>query len=429
MLAWQGRPEEAEPLIQHSERIVTPEIEPGAAIGVCFARAILELARGRDQDALAAARAVERLAARLATPDLVVPRARALQLLALTRLGDTEHAEQALAGLEEQERERGDLRVATAALRLAQDDPQAAAATLAPVLDGSASMFPWEWPAGAFLLEASAQDALGDQIAAGRALEHALDLAEPDGALLWFLVHPVPGLLERHTGHRTAHAALIAQVLSLLARPPASSGMASAPGRRGLGEWNPRLTEPLSSSEIRVLRYLPTNLTAPEIADELSVSRNTVKTHMRNLYAKLGTHRRAEAVTRARDLGLLATWACSRPRPAAPASACAEAWPRRRRTSRFPGHRAAGPAPRLDALPFCRRREDCRRIPLVRPDETEPSHTPARSTCSHPSPTPALTQVKYEIPRLRGHMRVIYAFPMTGADAGPCAYTGKPSPQ
>jgi len=55
-----------------------------------------------------------------------------------------------------------------------------------------------------------------------------------------------------------------------------------------------------------VLRYLPTNLTAPEIAGELYVSRNTVKTHMRRLYAKLGTHCRAEAVTRARDLGLLA---------------------------------------------------------------------------------------------------------------------------
>ena len=96
-------------------------------------------------------------------------------------------------------------------------------------------MFPWAWLAEAFLLEAIAQDALGDQIAAGRALERALDLAEPDGALLWFLVHPVPGLLERHTGHRTAHAALIAQVLSLLARPPASSGMASAPGRLGSG--------------------------------------------------------------------------------------------------------------------------------------------------------------------------------------------------
>jgi LuxR family maltose regulon positive regulatory protein len=66
------------------------------------------------------------------------------------------------------------------------------------------------------------------------------------------------------------------------------------------------LAGPLSDSETRVLRYLPTNLTAPEIAAELSVSLNTVKTHMRNLYAKLGVHRRAEALSRARDLGLLA---------------------------------------------------------------------------------------------------------------------------
>jgi LuxR family maltose regulon positive regulatory protein len=64
--------------------------------------------------------------------------------------------------------------------------------------------------------------------------------------------------------------------------------------------------EPLSQTEIRVLRYLPTNLSAPEIASELYVSPNTVKTHMHHLYVKLGTHRRAEAVTRARALGLLA---------------------------------------------------------------------------------------------------------------------------
>ena len=64
--------------------------------------------------------------------------------------------------------------------------------------------------------------------------------------------------------------------------------------------------EPLSNSEIRVLRYLPTYLSAPEIATELSVSTSTVKTHLRNLYAKLGAHSRAEAVERARALGLLA---------------------------------------------------------------------------------------------------------------------------
>ncbi len=65
------------------------------------------------------------------------------------------------------------------------------------------------------------------------------------------------------------------------------------------------LLEPLSGSEVRVLRYLPTNLSAPEIARELSVSPNTVKTHIKHLYAKFGTHHRAEAVDLARALGLL----------------------------------------------------------------------------------------------------------------------------
>jgi LuxR family transcriptional regulator, maltose regulon positive regulatory protein len=55
-----------------------------------------------------------------------------------------------------------------------------------------------------------------------------------------------------------------------------------------------------------VLRYLPTNLPAPEIARELSLSVHTVRTHMRHIFAKLGVHRRTEAVTRARALGLLA---------------------------------------------------------------------------------------------------------------------------
>ena len=64
--------------------------------------------------------------------------------------------------------------------------------------------------------------------------------------------------------------------------------------------------EPLSRAETRVLRYLPTNLTVPEIAGQLYLSANTVRTHMRHLYDKLGAHRRHEAVDRARALGLLA---------------------------------------------------------------------------------------------------------------------------
>ena len=168
VLAWQGRPEEAEPWVQLGERTVTAEAEPAAAAGVCFSRGVLELARGRDRDALAAFQAGERLAGHLDAPNSGVPRARAVQMFVLVRLGDTERAEQALAGMEERERERGDVRVATAALRLARDDPDTAAAALAPVLDGSASEIPWTWLTLAFLLEASARDALGDQGAASR---------------------------------------------------------------------------------------------------------------------------------------------------------------------------------------------------------------------------------------------------------------------
>jgi LuxR family maltose regulon positive regulatory protein len=177
--------------------------------------------------------------------------------------------------------------------------PRAASATLAPVLDGSAPLIWPNWPgwlAQAYLLEAIACDALGDPPAAASALERALDLAEPDGALAMFVLHPAPGLLQRHARQRTAHAALIADILSLLA------GRRSAPPPAGPA---PPL-EPLSDSEIRVLRYLPTNLPASQIAGELYVSVHTVKTHMKHLYAKLGTDTRAEAVARARALGLLA---------------------------------------------------------------------------------------------------------------------------
>jgi len=119
---------------------------------------------------------------------------------------------------------------------------------------------------------------------------------------LWFLLHPAPGLLERNARQGTAHAALIARILDILEGK--SPALPSAGPRPPL--------EQLSGSEIRVLRYLPTHLSAPEIAGELSVSTSTVKTHLRNLYAKLGVHSRAEAVESARALGLLAPSARSR---------------------------------------------------------------------------------------------------------------------
>ena len=75
-----------------------------------------------------------------------------------------------------------------------------------------------------------------------------------------------------------------------------------------------RHLEVLTNGETRVLHYLPTNLSAPEIADELYLSVNTVKTHQRHLYQKLGARSRTQAVEQARALGLLAP--ISRKRPA-----------------------------------------------------------------------------------------------------------------
>jgi LuxR family maltose regulon positive regulatory protein len=306
-LTGQGRLEEAEPWVQRAERTVRADAEPAVAVTVHSVRGLLELVRGRDADALAAFRAAERLAGRLAAPHYLVPQARARQLQALVRLGEIEQAERALADLGEEDRDRGEVRVATAVLRLAQGDPGEAAAVLAPVLEGSAPVADRAqvWLVHSFLLEAIARDTLGDPGAAERALERALDVAEPDGVLFPFLLHPALGLLERQARHRTGHAALIAEIRSLLAgRTPAPPPAAVRPP-----------LEPLSDSEIRVLRYLPTNLSAREIANELYVSTNTVKTHMHHLYAKLGTHRRGEAVERARALGLLAPSARRLPGP------------------------------------------------------------------------------------------------------------------
>jgi LuxR family maltose regulon positive regulatory protein len=294
-LAWQGRLDEAEAWLQRAERTIRPEAEPAAAMGVQYIRGQLELTRGRVADAVAAFQATQRLAGHLAAPQLIATPARAWLVHALVRLGDPERAEQVLAGFGERDRDRGEVRIATAVLRLAQHDPDAATVALAPVLDGSVVSWP-TWLVQAFLLEAIARDALGDPAAAGRALERALDRAEPAGAVLTFLMHPAPGLLERHARQRTAHAALLAQILDLLA--------GNRPAPRPAGPRPP--LELLSKSEVRVLRYLPTHLSAPEIAGELSVSTSTVKTHLRNLYAKLGVHSRAEAVESARTLSLLA---------------------------------------------------------------------------------------------------------------------------
>ena len=297
VLLYQGRLDEAEPWLERAERTLRTEVEPAAGMSLRYARAVLELARGRYADALAAFGDAETLAEALVTPHAPVTWMRSWMLQALVRLGQTERAERALAELSEDERGSAEMRTAAAALRLACDDPQAAVAALAPVLDGSVPGVGEARMVTALLLEARARDALGEAATGSRALERALDIAESNGVLLPFLLDPVPVLLERHRQYRTAHRALLAQIIDLLS-PGANRGV--------LAGFVPRMTEQLTDSETRVLRYLPTHLTTHEIANELFLSVNTVNTHRRHVYTKLGVHSRHEAVDRARALGLLA---------------------------------------------------------------------------------------------------------------------------
>ena len=147
----------------------------------------------------------------------------------------------------------------------------------------------------ALVFEAVATERLADRRGAEESLERALELAEPEGIVLPFMLAPVDDLFERLPRHRTAHATLVRAILDALC--------GSTAPRSGPGE--PMLDE-LSDAELRVVRYLPSNLRAPEIAAELCVSTNTVRTHIRHIYAKLSAHDRNEAVARARALGLLA---------------------------------------------------------------------------------------------------------------------------
>jgi LuxR family transcriptional regulator, maltose regulon positive regulatory protein len=152
------------------------------------------------------------------------------------------------------------------------------------------------WFVQSLLLEAILRDEAGDGIAAEHALERALELAEQDGVVIAFTVDPVPALLERYVRPGRTHAGLVSEVFRLLGR----AGSVAAPA------GPEHLSDPLTEGEARVLRYLPTNLSKREIADELYLSPHTIKTHMKHIYMKLEAHNRREAVQRARDHGLLA---------------------------------------------------------------------------------------------------------------------------
>jgi LuxR family maltose regulon positive regulatory protein len=144
--------------------------------------------------------------------------------------------------------------------------------------------------------EAVARRALGDEDGAVESLEVALALAEPEAVRRPFIDagSAVRDLLGAHLRRTNAHRWLAAELAAYLDGRNAADGVAPA-----------ELLEALSDRETEVLRYLPTIMSNADIASELFVSVNTVKTHVKSIYRKLGATRRQDAVRRARQLRLL----------------------------------------------------------------------------------------------------------------------------
>jgi LuxR family maltose regulon positive regulatory protein len=298
-LVWLGEFDEAERWLQRTAQSLQTDRGAIMRLVLHHTTAILHACRGRLHEALEEFSAAEQLGSQLEGSHALASQVTGWRLATVARLGRPDEARAALSALSALDDElagSGEILNAHAVISLADGDPVGALVALQPVLDGTAPLIGYVTAVEAHLLAGLAQRELGDQRAANQAVERALALAEADRLVLPFAITFSRELLEAVPPHETAHAALLAGILDVL------HGSSPAPGDQGPSAD----AEELSPGELRVLRYLPTNLSRPEIAGELSVSVNTVSTHVRSIYAKLQVSDRSSAVQRARELRLLA---------------------------------------------------------------------------------------------------------------------------
>jgi LuxR family transcriptional regulator, maltose regulon positive regulatory protein len=294
-LIWAGEFDEGDHWLRRAARALETDTGPPMRLLLHLATGMLLSCRRRQREALAEYSAAEHLQAQLEGSHALMRQLTSWRLATQARLGQLSEARASLAALDAELAGSAEIGNARAAICLAEGNPAAALAVVQDVLNGIAPAIGYVTVVEANLLAALAHRELGDQRAATAAAECALALAEADRLVLPFAMTGTLELLEAMPRHETAHAALLTDILDVM------RGSSIPPGNESsLAE-----IEQLSPSELRVLRYLPTNLSRPEIASELSVSVNTVNTHIRNIYAKLQAQDRSSAVQRAREMRLL----------------------------------------------------------------------------------------------------------------------------
>jgi LuxR family maltose regulon positive regulatory protein len=267
-------------------------------------QARIRIATGRLEDAHRMLRAARR---EMATTDLPAPVRRALSLVdGELRLacGDLPGARRHLEASPEVEALPAQAAVLEGSVLLAEGRPGLAAAVVAPYLTDRDEGVSLTSRACAGQVSALAAQALGHREQVMRGLVVALAVAEEEDLRRCFTAggHSVRALIESVAPMMGAYPPVTA-VLT------ATAGPADAPERvrRTASGTLPAgsLVPPLTSRELTVLRYLQGSLSHVEIAALLYISVNTVKTHVKNIYSKLGASRRKDAIRRGHELRLL----------------------------------------------------------------------------------------------------------------------------
>jgi LuxR family maltose regulon positive regulatory protein len=297
MAIWMGEFDEGERWLRRAWEVASTHADPAAAVLLHVATGMLHAGRGQHQSALKEFEAAAQAQSLLTGVHALAPRITGWLAAMQARVGMPDEARATLTDVSAEAERTGPINNARAVIAMADGDPATALKVLREIRDPTPTAGPAFTLVEAHLLAGTAHLHLGDRSAAAAAAEAALAAAEPDRLIFPFAMTGAAELLEALPRHDTAHGALLADIVDVL-------GGASAPSAD-----RQRLSQPeeLSRSELRVLRYLPTNLTRPDIARELYVSINTVNTHIRNIYSKLGARDRSSAVQRARELRLLST--------------------------------------------------------------------------------------------------------------------------